>query len=215
MIQLHVGSGQKVFTVHKGVLVQIPFFRKCLEGNDFLEGTTNVIELPEEDTIAVEQILHYAYSASTKRLEVGGSDDAGRHRVAETLMKAYVLADKWCIEDSANNFVDRLQLHYRKWRVTHHHIKWLRKNGPVDSLMRLMMLEEVAWHIRGQGWDHFLKARRDGGASFLKWCAEGGVDIVDLLKSCANEHGLSPPSFGDSSCTWHKHDSTPKCRHGT
>jgi BTB/POZ domain len=50
----------KAFKAHEAVLTQIPYFKKWFDGR-LLEAETKELKLPEDSSVAFEQVLEFAY----------------------------------------------------------------------------------------------------------------------------------------------------------
>jgi len=109
------GAHQVAFYPHEAALTQVRFFNTALTG-PFPEAATRNINLSEDCPFAFEQILLYLYhgNPSPDRLD----DRAGRRKA----LKAYLLADKLCMENCANTIVDDFLHYHREYTVDIHEL---------------------------------------------------------------------------------------------
>lgn len=73
IVQVLVGPEKISFNMHKGLLCKVaPYFEAALKGN-FLESTTQVLELAEEDPVMFQRFQLWTYT--NKILEDGETDE--------------------------------------------------------------------------------------------------------------------------------------------
>ena len=102
-VQVIVGQEKKVFAMHKGVLCSIaPFFRAAFEGQ-FVEGTEQVLRLPEDDPTLFRYFQLWAYTKHI--MEDGEALDTVKY---EVLIDLHIFGDKYGIPDLQNAAIDVL-----------------------------------------------------------------------------------------------------------
>ncbi|CZR56335.1 uncharacterized protein PAC_06223 [Phialocephala subalpina] len=86
-----------VFNAHRSVVcIQTPVFAAMVDGK-FLEASTGVIELVDDDPEVVKQVINYLYKGNYS--DYSGSMNEETKKSAALVMntKVYISADKWDI----------------------------------------------------------------------------------------------------------------------
>ena len=102
-VQVIVGQENKLFNVHKGVLCGVaPFFRAAFDGQ-FVEGTEQVLRLPEDDPTLFRHFQLWMY---TKQIL---DDVEALDRVTyKLLIDLHIFGDKYGIPDLQDAAIDVL-----------------------------------------------------------------------------------------------------------
>lgn len=167
--------------------------------------------MPDDDPEAFEIVLQHVYSQLSPDLCVKFSLNTDDAPTVQHLLDAYVLADKLSTESLENKIVDTFRLHYQEYTVHWSSVVFLRESGLDDSLLRKMMLVQLAHRIRFRGWDQHIDHMGREGYDLISNVEHGGEDTLDLMKAIADSYPEYRPSHCINVCRWHKHATTPKC----
>ena len=142
-VQVIVGQEKKIFTMHKGVLCSIaPFFRAAFEGQ-FVEGTEQVLRLPEDDPNLFRYFQLWAYTKNF--LEDGEILDTVEYKV---LMDLHIFGDKYGVQDLQNAAIDVL---IDKANATKMYpislFDHVYRNTASDSRLRQLCVDWTLWRL--------------------------------------------------------------------
>lgn len=227
-----VGPHETKFIVHKHILCQVPFFEVCLNSNMW-EAKENVVKLPEDTPAGFDLVVKWLYKgcfgldlgpelrkhAVSSVVGPGEFKSAANAIVRSAMVDAYVMADKFCMEELKNFAIDRI----------HESTALQRDDGrraiclpgfelfklvvdtydSEDGLYRLFA-ELLAAFVHGlNNWETFKSGNPKFMEDFLTKYTKYSMFLIDALKT------YPAGSFGDlfnkSSCRWHVHDETSKC----
>ncbi|KAK5061050.1 hypothetical protein LTR84_007591 [Exophiala bonariae] len=139
IVTIIVGAKRHCYAAHKEKLIEeSPFFRLCLNPQ-MKEGQANEVEFPEDSCVSFDSFFLWIYSrnvpSAATQTEVAG------------MMKAWVLADKLCMPEWQNKFVDGLADFWRRCVFQPQHLIWLFDN--VDQSLPLFLLgfRQLAWDL--------------------------------------------------------------------
>lgn len=181
MVTLQIGTEQHCLLAHESVLVQNPYFQACLQDNKFIEGEKKEIKLPEEALDIMEALIHFLYVGILLfdlNFEEGCLDTAWVRQVRlEIVVKCYIAADRFLMEDMKNQIADALFYHHVNearfvWPST---IGLLTTAGMRDIPLRRFLIATLAANII------FLKQR--GECSGLLQNLECDPDYAASLKN--------------------------------
>jgi len=194
VVTLVVGAEKKVFTVHKKLLCdRSAFFSKGFNGQ-FKEAAEGRMELPNDTSAAFECFLTWLYWDKTPPLPARLSSAACdgnlafpisptaediRSFVMTMLYPAYVLAEKFCLHDMQNRFMNAIQdVHAQVCTLPDaKEIQFIYENTQENSKLRLYCATAVAYSLArcadlGQVKD------------FANLCATIPDFALDLLQVC-------------------------------
>ena len=97
LLTVLVGPQERSFKVHETVLCRSPVLA-AMCSTQFIEGTTRIIRLPEDDPDGIVDLLKWLYDRALFTRKVPETEHSDREK-AEKLLDAYVLADKYAVMD--------------------------------------------------------------------------------------------------------------------
>lgn len=111
VVEVLVGPKRKKFPIHKKLLCNASdFFSKAFNGG-FQEAKDGSMNLPVDDPTAFELFIDWLYRSSLPSLR----EFEGR----KTLYNLYFFAEKLCLNDLANQTMDKIRENHRRWLYTH------------------------------------------------------------------------------------------------
>ena len=103
IVQVIVGQEEKVFNMHKGVLCNVaPFFRAAFDGQ-FVEGTEQVLRLPDDDPTLFRHFQLWVYTKQI--LEDGKALDTVSYKL---LINLHIFGDKYGMPNLQDAAIDVL-----------------------------------------------------------------------------------------------------------
>ncbi len=115
MVDIYVGPEETLFRVHKKRLCdRIPFFEKMFKGG-FKEASDNVARLPEDDPVAFDILVDWAYSPSPRIIRdlLNVTDKDGATVASWDPVAFYTLAEKYCLPELQDIIMD-VMIKYHK-----------------------------------------------------------------------------------------------------
>ncbi|KAK7892749.1 hypothetical protein LTR67_006986 [Exophiala xenobiotica] len=143
IVNVLVGKKRSVFKLHRHVLMEkSPFFQKCLTSG-MVEQQTNEVNLPEDSSRAFEYVVRWVYSTSI----IGA--EAGRERYdIITRMRAWMLADKYCMPDLQNALINELGLYWSTNWMDPELLSWVADHADCESPLYRLTLDEMAYDLQ-------------------------------------------------------------------
>lgn len=209
---LIIGRGQeeKPLMVQRDILVQIPYFESALRSGNFPESQEKVFKLPEDDARAVADVIHFVYTgrvpALSYSLTESGSVLPEYEKRAEHYVKAYVVADKFMSEATANALVDAIVSYMAKLLVPPSFIVILKQAGLCQTPLYTFFLEEAAYTVKDGA------RNQDNIQWFGSKLDKDG--LIELMKAVArvNVNDKRPAiQILNQPCWLHKHELTKQC----
>lgn len=142
IVTVIVGKEQRIYKLHRNLLVKkSPFFAKCLNSG-MLEQQREEIVLPEDSSRAFDFIADWVYYEKVR--EVKGNEGA------EERIRAYVLADKYCMPELQNALLDNLAGFWQQKSMNPNRMKLIaeltNENCPLYKLMFAELAYDLANH---------------------------------------------------------------------
>lgn len=216
---LIIGPEARKLFVPKDILVQIPYFNGALSCGQYLESKEKTFKLPEDDPQAVANVIYFVYTNHVKKLDRATPTTIEEMQEVDTYLQAYIAADKFMAETTANRLLDELFEYHRRNLVCPKVIARLSAAGLEKSSLYKVFIEDIAYNLK---YDHYPEAT-PGEASRAKiqndwegFCAQ--LEKEDLLKMIiafkqAKYSGKEPMETAFTNrCMFHKHDLTEKCK---
>ena len=147
---LNIGPEKKALRVPEGILTSIPYFKTAMSSGSFTETNTMTFDLPEDDPQAVADILYYTYTRNVRPLKIPHHQlmyDCESTAAVEAHLRAYIVADKYKAEDTANSLVDEFINFQSESRANPGYLPILSEAGLVDSPIYKLIVREVLFHI--------------------------------------------------------------------
>lgn len=232
---LITGPDKQHMSVQKSILLRIPYFRAALSSGIFAESQIKVFDLSAYDAKAIANVLFYVLTGRVERLEYVERGYTTLREVDKlnTYIHAYVLADMWKAESTANALVDEIIRFQYNNRVHPDSISILSSAGLEESAlykflvadMAYCMLDEEYFPCRSNG-EGLPQGHPDEPAnSETAFCR---LSREDLVRFVAAMHSRQREIMGDKTvsqsggeypttkalnnlCSFHKHESTTKC----
>ena len=188
-------------------LKRISFFDRFLK-SDALSG--------KDDPSAFGQVLHFIrtgkmqYQLATlcKHNNKANHDDKIYYAKSGDMVKTYVMAKKFGLEELANAACDQLRnalpcIHLTSG-ITNHIVDHCE---PSDPLFRLSM-QSLAVNIHHIGWSRW---RVNNNSWFNAFCDDRPTNAQLIADELQKYEGADYPPVGDGICQWHIHTTTKAC----
>lgn len=211
LIKVVVGKREAVFEVHRKYLLETPYFSRLLDGL-LREGGSTQASLPDDSPAACERVLRYVYTgkvvSNIPGPECPDGYENGNEAIDETLlvMRMYLLADKLCLEDLANDLIDELRKSYKTWNISDYELKLALEYG--NQTLKRLTLRKLVYQIKQDGWETVVTGNPDKIGKLLRSNAQHGMDVA---KAISGYHDLDDLSRDADSCSWHVHEMRSKC----
>lgn len=213
LIAIIVGPHKERLTAHKAILTQAKYFQGCLQGN-FPEKEKNEIVVPEDDPRAFEKLLEYLYFGSIEAEHFPATVRDEPERAHMTLLaKAYVAADKYCMEDCQSHVMDHFWDFHGQELQRLPCLQAITELGALpENPLRNFLFAKLATALCGKGADPRARLVRDKG--IREMMRKGGDDAEDLFMACLDlmvirNAGVEVPQ--GTRCDFHVHKVTRKC----
>lgn len=217
---LIVGQERKKLYASRPVLQQIPFFDNALKGNHFKEAKNKTFELPEDQPKAVADLLYFVFANHVRAVdceEQGVGRD--KEKIVEEYLKAFIVADKFMAERTANRLLDRISCHFRYNNVENDHIDILSSAGLQATKLYNFLINDLAStmkHAIRQG-KRFRESDKHFATDSESFLANMASDtLTAVLRSLLDPKAdlKSSTSKWDSpfeDCSLHTHHFTKRC----
>jgi hypothetical protein len=125
-----------------------PFFQKCLSSG-MIEQQTNKVNLPEDSSRAFEFVANWLYSTS-----INGAGKNWEECEIYLIMRAWVLADKYCMPDLQNALIDGLGYYWVRCFVHPYNLAWVAYHTHRESPLYRLVMDQLAHHLRHYGFQY-------------------------------------------------------------
>jgi hypothetical protein len=195
-----------VYSLHRDLLFErCPYFKRCFDGR-FKEAKEKKAVLKDESPETFDEVLRWIY---------GGVVSKPRNdENFMSLINAYILADRLCIEELKNSIVTELCHCHRDYSptdfTTTSGIMTLAEKGLADCKLRSFLLWQLSRHMVWSSGRHMLKT----DPKLKEYIAAGGDEIAHLFEITVGrkEGDLEVVQmYGKDKCRWHEHLVTPVC----
>lgn len=147
IVILRVGQERKVLLAHKHVLTKATIFASCLAEGRFQEGANNEINFPEDGLEEMVAILRYLYTGEVSKWEDDWTEhDRAYPRDISDVIRAYAIADKYCIEGMCQMVFDMIDVYFPVSQISYSHLAQMKKAGLQESRLRNLLFRRI---IRG------------------------------------------------------------------
>lgn len=148
IVSVIVGKKRTVFKFHSHILMKkSPFFQKCLTSG-MIEQQTNEVILPEDSSRAFEIVAAGVYSRgrNTAKAVLSGDDSDVR-----LVMRAWVLADKYCMPNLQNGLIDELGSFWKRHYVHPSYLSWVADHTDDKSPLYRLVMDQMAYELKNGG----------------------------------------------------------------
>ena len=216
-IVILVGTREYKLTVHTHIVRKIPFFRGCLDA-PMVESQTRVVRMLEDDPLAVEGLVHWAY---TGKLEYDlqqerkkyADDSSMRRSFTSRSVQLYALAKKCMVEDLQNEVINAII-------VAHEHIRCpalptieeIIDLTEDDDPLRLYAMQRWSEFVhKNHGWVQMKKSNHSHYKDFAAQALENMEFAIDALARFPEGRRNGKHALAIDKCVWHTHTDTTKC----
>jgi len=216
---LIIGPEAKELFVPKDILVQIPYFNSALSSGQYIESKEKTFKLPEDDPQAVANVIYFVYTNHVKKLDRATPTTIEEVQEVGTYVKAYIVADKFTAETTANRLLDELFEYHRYRLVCPKVIARLSTAGLENSDPYEVFIEHIAYSLKHDHYPETTPGETSQAKIQYDWegvCAQ--LEKEDLLRMIAafkrvKYSGEEPIETAVlNRCMFHKHDLTEKCK---
>nr|POF17506.1 hypothetical protein CFP56_12920 [Quercus suber] len=202
---LVVGAEEQKLLIHRDILCEHSAFFKAAASEQWKEGQTLLLTLPDDDSDVLDLYIHWIYQGkiySRTPVDISGKES----NESETLVRAFVFGEK--IQDGhfKDAVIDALLASVSTpdkdgacWYPTDETVNSAYADTPEGSPLRRLLLD-MHIHHGTTTW-----VRASCGADFL-------VDLTKELFSLRKPlSGPDPTEMTNSSCHYHHHQSNQDC----
>lgn len=151
---LTVGEDARRLIVPRGILGRIAYFKAALSTGNFVEARTSTFQLADYNAQAVADAVQYACSGHVGCLRYQfrkpNEELSKQPGIIKRYVNAYVLADRWSMEEWANALVDELCQYHEKELPDSESIAMSRSVGLEDSLLYDFLVQKYTYDMLGQ-----------------------------------------------------------------
>jgi hypothetical protein len=179
-----------------------PYFKRCFDGR-FKEAKDKKAALNDVSPDVFDEVLRWIYSGIVPRPQ-------GKKSFM-SLINAYILADRLCMEELKNSIVTKLCHYSSEHLTTTNGIMTLAEKGLADCKLRSFLLWQLSHDMVKSGCRHMLKEDPE----LRKYIVAGGDEIANLFETtvgCWRGDLEYLEMDGKDKCRWHEHLTTPVCR---
>lgn len=212
LFTLIIGHEKSELYVPRTLLEQIPFFSNALKGDQFKEATEKVFEMPEDDPKTINDLLHFVFADHVKSIQETSKEKTTDEEaeIVKSYVRAFIAADKFMAEGTANRIVDSLFNYHLTTGVDPELIGILSSANLRDTGLYKYLLDDIVMGMINA-------AKKDEPFREDQWVNEnegypfiglGEADAMALLR------GLSFSAVGEDTwekCDLHTHKVTPRC----
>lgn len=207
MVDIYVGEERKKFRLHRDLLCERSEFFQASFGGHFKEAEAQELALPEDSVESFELLLGWLYGAPLISIS--------SEQKFPIYLDLVILAQKLGLEHLQNETMDHILKFYRLYspEPPAHTIRSIYGNTSTGDPLRRLIIRCAAWTAVALDTTVFMDDER----VLLEGGGEPAVDFTSwLAKSYASSKGnrkvlatIGPRR--ESSCSYHKHSSTPPC----
>ena len=214
---LIVGPGKEKLTVQEQILTTIPYFKTALSSSGFRESQTITFDLPEDDPQAVADVLDFTYTGTVAAILFNSEDSQQPELVAYSYLRAYIVADKFKAEVTANQLVDEVIRYHKGLVVYPGFLEVLGDAGLHDCALYKLLAQGMLNDLRENQYDRgFEPCSGEEKLVFddmvQKLSKEDLLHIIYAAKGFKYEGTTDPITEASNDlCKYHKHDLTEKC----
>lgn len=233
VVTIRVGSRKTIWRLHENLLSSTSeFFRAAFNGG-FMEASSDVLDLPEDDPQAFELFVRWLYARAMNPPETTTTPNTSVNSRVTTppffnqlfpsttpppiqdLLRLYVLASKLMIEELENSCTDTASWYFRvgtlgQRRPDIRDVQYIYLNTPAGSGMQRLLRERLTLGLfRGKQHNPVTAEWRD----ILNQTPDLGFDIVNDIAGFHWVSGSNAPGrvvSGD--CVFHRHEKGEVCR---
>ena len=195
-----------MYALHRDLLFErCPYFKKCFDGR-FKEAKEKKAVLKDESPDVFDGVLRWIYGGVVSKPR--------NNKDFMSLINAYILADRLCIEELKNSIVTELcrcHDHYSASDFTATSgIMTLAEKGLADCKLRSFLLWQLSHNIVRSGYQYMLKK----DPKLKEYIAAGGDEIAHLFEITVGRERCDLEMLrmnGEHKCRWHEHLVTPVC----
>lgn len=158
LITIIVGKRRKEYKLHRAQLMsKSPFFEACLSAG-MVEQQKNEIVLPEDSCRGFDIVADWVYNKT----------DWDTATMEGSMLRAYVLADKYGMPDLQNSLIDNLG-HFWTYKtcIRPARVLWLARNAMTDCPLYRLATDQLAYEIKKEG-KHYGDKQDTTPASVIK-----------------------------------------------
>jgi hypothetical protein len=181
------------------------------------ETKSNTITMPEDECEEFDLVVNWLYWRRV--VEIG--DCTAEEKVILPRLRAYALADKYCMSRLQNAIVDSLKPYWKSAVIRPEYLTWAIENLPTGCALIDMMLDVFTFDVSnqnmGRAWreDMAVPITKDEFDQLFHVLANGGLSatFIDLINGwIAQEKSSATSPVERSGCWYHVHtDVGEKC----
>jgi len=139
MVTVFVGAKRKAYSLHKDLLVErCPFFEKCLK-DSYKEGRENQVYLVEESPAVFDRFVTFIYHNHVDKIVTSPDNSLA--------VRAFVLADKFCMAKFQNALIDAIACFYETYDVSVPDLDFINGHVLSNSKIKALLIDQMAYDI--------------------------------------------------------------------
>lgn len=158
----------------------------------------NPAEEPVNEAIRAEELAKHVTQAQEKQNR--------RSKEMLSLIKLYIMADKLNMEQCVNDIVDQYQSYLQFQGLDPDSFEHLIKLGPPECELRNLLVAEMAYEARLEGFENYKHKKDVLFNSFVQVDLDNALHFAQCLCDVRKE-----PAQQTRTCKWHRHTQTAKC----
>ncbi|KAI9646437.1 hypothetical protein NHQ30_004429 [Ciborinia camelliae] len=210
------GTEKVEFVLHKKILcAKVPFFEKMFNGS-FLEGTTQVATLPEDDPDAFRLLVAWVYTGSI------ASEVFPGNTFLLPLSALFILAEKYCIAALMDFSIESIrdQMDKKQCLAHRHPVESIYEKTHAKSKLRVLLSVIVAnvlvanLHRSRERADDKDAWSNEDLQSLLCGSADLTLDVIKIMREAEPfDRRFATPIYFPR-CHYHQHGKDEKCPYG-
>jgi hypothetical protein len=180
------------------------------------------MHLPEDDPEAFGVLIRWLYTSKLKLDYICPKGDKKEHlhcaNQLTSFVKAYTLADKFCLEKLKNLAMDGVKKWSAKHVFTSTVISTIYQEGSSSSLLRKFVARKVAFCFRkNKGQDPInpmeeeIRNNPDFAMDLISTLSKDNVELSNNGKWTSGTSSYYPDPQDHPACHYHEHKTTRKC----
>jgi BTB/POZ domain len=200
IVTVLVGPKRKVYSFHKDLLVErCPFFEKCLK-DSYKEGRENQVYLAEESPAVFDRFATFIYHNRVDEIVTFPDNSLA--------VRAFALADKFCMPRFQNALIDAIACFHKKHTVFVPDLDFINDHVLLNSKIKAFLIDQLIYDIaRSKDID-----QTDLTGKEVSRIIRGGGDLATeifwAVRNIARRDDW--PSHWRNRCNYHNHETDDK-----
>ena len=215
-------EGKRLFVPRK-IVLNIPYFASALKSGAFIEFESRTFNLPDDDAKALADVLYFTYTGEVKKSSIqystGQKRDSARAQHFQSLLRAYILADKYKAEVVANQLADTIIWYQDRSTLDPDSIWILSNAGLQDSPLYNLLLREMHRYLEEGDYNNYTVSWLDDDSDVVDFDEalqrlpkEDLIRFIRIPNRLERKEQYPIQKARSKLCDYHKHDLTETCK---